>query len=110
MTDTSLPREQALALLQRLANDDAFRTSYETSPAAALKAAGISAEIIAALAPTSLAPTRLRSREAFQKAYEQVREKEAEVCLCHRPPEISLRSGSRTRDGDGGATTSFSEP
>ena len=110
MTDTMLTRGQALALLQRLAEDDAFRATYESSPAVALKAAGIPADVVDALGATSLAPLRLRPRDAFRQALAQVRDEVAAVCLCHRPPEIRLRSADRSRDKDDGATTSFAEP
>lgn len=110
MTDTTLSREQALALLQRLATDDEFRTSYEASPAAALKSAGISAALVDSLTPASVAPTKLRAKDVFQRAYDEVREEIAEVCLCHRPPTISLKSGGTTRAKGDGTTTSFSDP
>ena len=110
MADTMLERGQALALLQRLADDDAFRAAYEASPATALKAAGIPADIVDALAATSIVPMRLRSRDAFREALARVRDEAAAVCLCHRPPEIRLHSAERTRDKDDGATTSFAEP
>jgi len=110
MTDTMLPRGQALALLQRLATDDAFRATYQASPAAALKAAGIPAEIVDGLASTSLSPATLRPREVFEQAYRQVRDEAAAVCLCHRPPEIRLHPAKGTRGTDDGATTPFAEP
>lgn len=110
MTTTTLPRAQALALLQRLATDDVFRKTYEESPAAALKSAGIPSELVDSLEATSVAPTTLRPKEVFERAYQQVRKEIAEVCLCHRPPAISLTTGGATRDKADDTTTSFSEP
>lgn len=110
MTKTTLPRAQALALLQRLATDDAFRTTYQQDAATALKSAGVPEDVVDSLEATSVAAATLRAKEVFQRAYEQVRDDLAEVCLCHRPPTISLTGAGATRAKADDATTSFSEP
>jgi len=68
MTDTSLTKEQGLALLTRLAQDDAFRTHFEQKPAEALHKAGIPADVIVGLSSRCLCPRKLGSKQAMEEA------------------------------------------
>ncbi|MBL0162285.1 MAG: NHLP-related RiPP peptide [Xanthomonadales bacterium] len=104
MTDTMLSKDQAIALLQKLSTDDAFRASYEKSPGEALLAAGISAEVIKSLPRENLAPHKLNSKEAFAASLQQVRSESANVHLCLRVPTVKLSGGSK----DSAGSTSFS--
>ena len=90
MSDIQLSKEQALELLHKLATDDAFRSSYEASPLAALKSAGVPEGVVLALSTQGLEPTRLMGKDQFQNAFQQVQDDLAEVCLCHRPPSVNL--------------------
>jgi putative modified peptide len=54
-----LPREQALVLLRKLADDDLFRHHFEQDPAQALRDIGVAEKLIAmakGLKPMKLAP------------------------------------------------------
>ena len=90
MSDIKLSKEQALELLHKMATDDAFRSSYESSPLAALKSAGIPESVMLALSTQGLGPSKLIGKDQFQSAFEQVQDDLAEVCLCHRPPSVNL--------------------
>lgn len=68
MTDTSLTKEQGLLLLDKLAQDDAFRTSFQQKPAEALFRLGIAAELICCLPAQCLCPTKLGSKQAMADA------------------------------------------
>ncbi|GAA0712269.1 NHLP-related RiPP peptide [Dokdonella soli] len=92
--DVTLPKELAMVLLHKLASDDAYRQNYEVNPAQALAAIGVPADLIGALSPKSLAPTKLADRHILAEALRLIRHDAAETCLCQTPPQIKLTMGS----------------
>jgi len=72
MADTSLTKEQGLLLLGKLAQDDAFRNSFEQKPAEALFRLGIPADVICCLPAKCLCPTKLDSKQAMDDARKQL--------------------------------------
>ena len=87
-----LKKDYALALLRRLADDDAYRAAYEANPAQALRDIGVPESDIAKL-PPSYKNIRLASKLVFQTALYQVIDGVAAICLCHKPPQIALGFG-----------------
>ena len=68
MTDTALTKEQGLALLAKLAKDDAFRSRFEGKPAQALFELGIPAELIVCLPAPCLCSRKLASKDEMEAA------------------------------------------
>ena len=93
MTDVVLPKQYALVLLRRLADDDAFRAAYEKTPAAALRVIGVPDDLIAKL-PPGYGNIQLGSKLVFQTALFQLIDEVAEVYMCLRPPNVKLSMGS----------------
>lgn len=94
MPDSKLSREHSLALLQKLATDDAFRNRYEVNPATALAEVGVPQDVIDALHAASKSPLRLAPKTAFAAALEHYRQGVAEVCLCQITPQVKLSIGA----------------
>jgi putative modified peptide len=94
MSDDVLPKEYALVLLRRLAEDDAFRAAYESSPAAALRQLGVPDKYISKL-PPNYSKTKLGSKLIFQTALYQVIDNVATIYLCQVPPHLSLAIGDQ---------------
>ena len=109
MTDIKISKEQALDLLHKLATDDAFRSSYEISPLAALKSVGIPESVVIALSAQDLGATKLIGKDEFQSAFKQVQDDLAEVCLCHRPPSVNLRQHGVAEAKAEATSTSFAK-
>lgn len=107
MTETTIGKDQAIALLQKLSTDDDFRARYETAPSEALEAAGIPAELIRSLPIEVLTPTRLNSKEAFSAALKQVRDDLASVYLCQRPPHVQLKEEDASNARGSSGSMSF---
>lgn len=95
MADSKLSREHSLALLQKLATDDGFRSRYEQNPATALAEAGVPQDVIDALHATSKAPMRLAPKATFAAALDHYRQGVAEICLCLSAPLVSLSIGAQ---------------
>lgn len=72
MTDTALTKEQGLALLAKLAKDDAFRARFEEKPAHALFELGIPADVIVQLPAKCLCERKIASKEAMEEARKQL--------------------------------------
>jgi putative modified peptide len=72
MTDTALTKQQGLLLLSKLAQDDAFRNSFEQKPAEAMFRLGIPAELICCLPAKCLCSLKLDSKEAMERARKQL--------------------------------------
>lgn len=66
MAETNLTQDQARALLEKLAQDDTFRTLFETAPAQALYLLGVDAETIVHLPPRCLCPSQLAPKDHFE--------------------------------------------
>ena len=92
-TDVVLPKDYALVLLRRLADDDAYRAAYEKDPAQALRDIGVPPDLIAKL-PPGYGNIQLGSKLIFQTALYQVIDQVAEVYMCLRPPNVKLSLGS----------------
>lgn len=90
--DVLLPKEYAIVLLRRLADDDAFRATYQQSPAVALREIGVPENLIAKL-PGNYKLKTLGSKLIFQSALYQVIDNVATVCLCQVPPQVHLAIG-----------------
>jgi putative modified peptide len=98
--DVLLPKEYAIVLLRRLADDDTFRQLYSNSPALALRQLKVPEKLIGQL-PANYKLTSLASKLVFQTALYQVIDDVAAICLCQVPPQIRLSLG------EGPVTTSF---
>jgi putative modified peptide len=64
--DTKLPRDQALVLLRKLADDDLFRHHFESDPAQALRDIGVADKLIAKA--KGLKPMKLADKSVFLQA------------------------------------------
>jgi putative modified peptide len=81
MADSKLSREHSLALLQKLATDDAYRARYEEKPAAALAELGVPHETIVNLKASCLTVSTLAEKDHFQSAHTQLLNASANTCL-----------------------------
>lgn len=108
MLNTTLGKDHAITLLQKLSTDDEFRGSYEKSPAEALRAIGVPAEVINALPSGNLAAHKLNSKDAFAAALTKVRDEVASVYLCLIVPTVRLNAIASSDSLS--ASTSFSAP
>lgn len=72
MADSTLTREQGVALLKRLSGDDGFRQLFESQPAKALHDLGISAETIVNLSGMCLCPRPLASKEELGRVLDRL--------------------------------------
>lgn len=61
-----LSKEQSVALMQKFARDDGFRSHFEKDAAGALVAAGLSKELVASLDAKCVAPCALAEKSAFE--------------------------------------------
>lgn len=93
-TDSKLSREHSLALLQRLATDDGFRSRYEQKPAAALAELGVPHETIVNLKASCLAPTTLADKGHFVEAHKDLANAAADCCVGMVIPSIKMDFGS----------------
>ncbi|WHZ20273.1 MAG: hypothetical protein OJF55_002422 [Rhodanobacteraceae bacterium] len=90
MADSKLSREHSLALLQKLATDDGFRSRYEQKPAAALAELGVPHETIVNLNGACLAPANLANKEYFQAAHKEWATVTTDQCLMMAWPNVKL--------------------
>ena len=72
MNDTALTKEQGLALLTKLAKDDAFRARFEAKPAHALFELGVPADLIVCLPAPCLCSRKLASKDEMEAAKKQL--------------------------------------
>ena len=94
MTNTTLAREHSLALLQKLATDDGFRSRYEQSPAAALAELGVPQETIAGLKASCTKPTLLAAKSHFAAAHEDLKSAAIDSCVGMFIPSVKMDFGS----------------
>lgn len=90
MTDSTLTKEQGVALLRKLSTDDAFRSHFETRPAKALHDAGIPAETIVNLSPQCLCPVKLASKDELGRVLEKLEEETFASALKMIIPSVKL--------------------
>ena len=105
MTDLILPKEFALVLLRKLADDDAFRHRYECNPVQALREIGVPEDLLGNLPPGHQAPLTLAEKHTFKEALFQLIDDVSSVCICHAPPQLRLSVGTPQRGGS--SKTSF---
>jgi len=97
MQDGKLSREHSVALLEKLAKDDAFRAGFEKDPDAALRSIGVDEATLASLdAAGCRAPMRLAGKAVFQAELDRYRDSEEE-CLTMISPLLRLGSGEASR-------------
>lgn len=104
-TDVLLPKQYALVLLRKLADDDAFRHRYECNPVQALREIGVPEDLLGNLPPGHQAPITLADKSTFKEALYQLIDEVSGVCICHAPPQIRLSVGTPQRGGT--SKTSF---
>lgn len=90
MADSKLSREHSLALLQKLANDDGFRTRFEKKPAAALAELGVALDTIVNLKASCLASSGLAEKSHFSQAHADLANATADNCLQMSSPNAKL--------------------
>jgi putative modified peptide len=104
-TDVLLPKQFALVLLRKLADDDAYRHRYECNPVQALREIGVPEDLLGNLPPGHQAPITLADKSTFKEALYQLIDEVSGVCICHSPPQIRLSVGTPQRGGT--SKTSF---
>ncbi|HEY0178277.1 MAG TPA: NHLP-related RiPP peptide [Dokdonella sp.] len=97
MQNGKLTRDESIALLRKLAGDDAFRAAFERNPATALVDIGLSADEIDALPAPATAPAPLPPKEHFHEALQQVLDRGVSNHICLIVPLLKLTYGD-TRD------------
>lgn len=86
----SLTKEQGLALVKRLAEDDGFRALFEKDPASALTEIGMSAEEIAQLADKCLAPCQVAPKQDFMAVQKSLNEVDLHAAMEMMVPRARL--------------------
>lgn len=94
MADSKLSREHSLALLQKLATDDGFRSRFEQKPTAALAELGVPRETIVNLKASCLAPNTLADKDHFAEAHKELANATADRCVGMNIPSVKLDFGS----------------
>jgi len=102
--DLVLPKQYALVLLRKLADDDAYRHRYECNPVQALREIGVPEDILGHLPSGHQAPIKLADKHTFQEALYQLIDDVSSVCVCHAPPQVKLAVGT-PRNGDHSKTS-----
>jgi len=93
MTDSTLTRDQAIALLRRLGTDDTFRTLFETKPAKALAEAGVPSDTITGLKASCLIPIKLAAKEELSAIVEKLQDADLHACMEMFIPTMRLPRG-----------------
>lgn len=92
MIDSKLSRDQAIALLQKLATDDDFRELFQSKPAKALSTIGIDSQTIFELNACCLERTTLLGKPQFIEALQKMDEEVIARAMAMYPPQAKLRS------------------
>lgn len=87
----TLPQEEGIALIRKLAEDDAFRTLFEKDPRTAMKQLGISDEMLASLDPGCVNPRTLAPKEKFAELLKDVNSEAFLAAVGMQTPEARLR-------------------
>ena len=90
MADTALTKEHGLALLTKLAHDDAFRGHFEQKPAEAMLQLGIPAETICRLPAKCLCPRKVASKVEMENGRKQLAEERETAFLVLSIPSPKL--------------------
>jgi putative modified peptide len=90
MTDSTLTKEQGVALLRKLSTDDSFRNLFESKPAKALADAGIPLETIVNLSAHCLCPGKLASKEELGSVLDKLEEQTFASALKMVIPSVKL--------------------
>lgn len=86
----SLTKEQGVALVKRLAVDDAFRALFEEKPAAALLELGMTDDEIGLLCESCLEPCKLAPKEEFLQVQKEMNEAELYATMKMMVPRARL--------------------
>jgi putative modified peptide len=86
----SLTEEQGLALVKRLAEDDGFRTLFEKDRTTALKAIGLSHDLVHSLAEKCVEPCQLADKETFASVLSDTGSEALKAAMSMEIPRISL--------------------
>jgi putative modified peptide len=84
----AISREQGLALMARLADDDAFRARYEVDPRACLREIGVSETTLQNLRVICFWPRALAPKAAFQALLDDVEGQAFAQALEFRVPKV----------------------
>jgi putative modified peptide len=79
--DMQLTQDQGIALLRKLANDDAFRASFESDPAAAMAGIGISQQTLDSLDSECLEQRTLAPKSVFEALLGNVDSEEFQLAM-----------------------------
>ncbi len=87
---TALSKQQGLALLAKLASDDAFRTRFEINPAQALAELGVHQEVILGLRPSCVVPRRLASKDVMELSRQRLVTELDSSALTFQIPSVKI--------------------
>jgi putative modified peptide len=90
VANSGLTEAQALALLNKLAQDDAFRGLFENDPKTALTEIGVSAEALSGLSEKCLESRKLESKAEFQTALDALDQSVILDCMAMHTPNLRL--------------------
>jgi putative modified peptide len=90
MADSTLSKDEGIALLRKLSTDDGFRELFENKPAKALHEAGIQSDTIVNLRAACLCPGKLASKEELAQVLERMGEQTFASALKMIVPSIKL--------------------
>lgn len=86
-----LSNEQGLALLKRLAEDDAFRSTYSADPRAALASMGVDDATLDSLDAECLAQVELADKAEFAALLEDAESTQTTAAMAMDIPKVSFR-------------------
>jgi len=86
-----LPEEQGIALIRRLADDDAFRDRFSKDPAAAMRELGVSDTVIDTLDRKCLEPPTLAPKKAFAALLDDIEGEAFQAAMRMQVPEARTR-------------------
>lgn len=86
-----LPEEQGIALIRRLADDDAFRDRFSKDPAAALRELGVSDTVIKSLDSKCVEARALAPKDDFAALLDDINGEALQAAMRMQTPEVRLR-------------------
>lgn len=90
MAKTSLPKDQGMSLLRKLATDDGFRTRFEADPRSAMLEVGISPETISELKASCCDSKKIADKTAFEKLLAEMESEATIAAMSMHTPNIKL--------------------